>query len=70
MGREIAGGEDDDPAEIVVDEVVGQQQTVIKALGKVFESRQEFSGATVKGDGSMALILDVNHLVRMVLAGG
>ena len=53
---------------IVVDEVVGQQQTVIKSLGKVFEEVQEISGATIKGDGTMALILDIPSLIRKVLA--
>ncbi len=51
---------------IVVDEVIGQQQTVIKTLGSVFKGLEDISGATIKGDGSMALILDIPHLIRKV----
>jgi len=51
---------------IVVDEVVGQQQTVIKSLGRLFSHVPEISGATIKGDGGMALILDVPCLVGKV----
>jgi len=48
----------------VVDKVVGQHQTVIKNLGKMFKEIHGVSGATILGDGSVALILDVNRLVR------
>jgi len=48
---------------IVVDRVVGEHQTVIKSLGKVYQDVPGISGATIKGDGSMALILDVEALV-------
>jgi two-component system chemotaxis sensor kinase CheA len=48
-----------------VDVVVGSHQTVIKALGKVFRSARGLSGATILGDGSVALILDVERLYRM-----
>ncbi len=47
---------------LVVDEVLGQQQTVIKNLSRVYEHIQEISGATIMGDGSIALILDVAKL--------
>ncbi|WP_043774666.1 chemotaxis protein CheA [Desulfomicrobium escambiense] len=47
---------------IVVDRVVGEHQTVIKSLGKVYQDIPGISGATIKGDGSMALILDVEAL--------
>ncbi len=63
----IIAGDDTQRTGIVVDEVVGQQQTVIKSLGKVFRNVEEFSGATIKGDGTMALILDVPNLVRKVM---
>jgi two-component system chemotaxis sensor kinase CheA len=52
-------------AALVVDEVVGQQQVVVKSLEANFRKVPGLSGATVMGDGSVALILDVNHLVRM-----
>ena len=43
----------------VVDEVVGQHQTVIKKLGKAFENVDGVSGATILGNGTVALILDI-----------
>ncbi|MBI9071163.1 MAG: chemotaxis protein CheA [Melioribacteraceae bacterium] len=46
----------------VVDEVVGQRQTVIKKLGKAFENVEGVSGATILGDGTVALILDIIKL--------
>ncbi len=46
-----------------VDEVVGQHQTVIKALGKMYEGTVGLSGATIMGDGAVALILDTAGLV-------
>ncbi|WP_045215234.1 chemotaxis protein CheA [Desulfonatronovibrio magnus] len=53
---------------LVVDKVVGQHQTVIKSLGHVYQNVRGLSGATVRGDGSMALILDVPTLVEDVVA--
>jgi len=47
----------------VVDQVVGQHQTVVKGLGRMFGDIKELSGATILGDGTVALILDVNLLV-------
>ncbi|WP_019605229.1 chemotaxis protein CheA [Teredinibacter turnerae] len=41
-----------------VDEVIGQYQTVIKRLGKMYENTVGYSGATILGDGSVAIILD------------
>jgi two-component system, chemotaxis family, sensor kinase CheA len=51
---------------LVVDHVVGQHQTVLKSLGKMFKDVQELSGATIMGDGNVALIIDVNTLVKSV----
>ncbi|WP_246298764.1 chemotaxis protein CheA [Desulfolutivibrio sulfodismutans] len=53
-------------AGLAVDEVVGQQQTVIKSLGNYIGSVEGISGATINGDGSMSLILDVPTLVASV----
>jgi two-component system, chemotaxis family, sensor kinase CheA len=50
----------------VVDDVIGQHQTVIKSLGSNFDHSSEFSGATILGDGSVALILDLREMVRYV----
>ena len=52
---------------IVVDNVIGEHQTVIKSLGRVYRDVEGISGATIKGDGTMALILDVPKLVQLVL---
>ncbi|NJB66600.1 two-component system chemotaxis sensor kinase CheA [Desulfobaculum xiamenense] len=49
---------------IVVDRVVGEHQTVIRSLGRLYRDVRAFSGATVRVDGSMALILDVQGLMR------
>ncbi|MFU2207894.1 chemotaxis protein CheA [Solidesulfovibrio sp. C21] len=51
---------------IAVDEVMGQQQTVIKSLGNYIGSVAGISGATINGDGTMSLILDVPTLVATV----
>ena len=50
---------------LLVDHVVGQQQTVIKTLGVLPQRTEGVSGATILGDGSVALILDVPKLVRI-----
>lgn len=49
----------------VVDDILGEHQTVIKSLGKVFSSLKGISGASILGDGSMALILDVQQLMQL-----
>lgn len=48
---------------MVVDQVIGDHQTVIKSLSKLHADVRTFSGATILGDGTVALILDVMHLV-------
>ena len=50
---------------IVVDRVIGNHQTVLKSLGPLCRSLQAFSGATILGNGTVALILDVGGLVRL-----
>lgn len=49
----------------VVDAVVGQHQTVIKNLGKAYKDVEGISGATILGDGTVALILDVVKLAQV-----
>ena len=51
-------------AGIVVDNLIGQQEIVIKTLGKLLSGLKIFSGATVLGDGRVALILDVGTVVQ------
>lgn len=50
-------------AGLVVDNLIGQQEIVIKSLGKYIRNNKIISGATILGDGEVALILDVNTLV-------
>jgi len=47
----------------VVDKVIGEHQTVIKSLGRMYRDVEGISGATILGDGSVALILDIPQLV-------
>ena len=53
----------------VVDQVLGDHQTVIKTLGRLYRQVQVVSGATILGNGTVALILDPNRLVQDVLQG-
>ena len=48
---------------VVVDNLIGQQEIVIKSLGKYINNNKIISGATILGDGEVALILDVNVLM-------
>lgn len=50
-------------AGFVVDSLIGQQEIVIKTLGKYLTNLKMIAGATILGDGEVALILDVNSLV-------
>lgn len=52
-------------AGLVVDQLFGELQTVIKPLGKVFKDLKGISGATVLGSGEIALILDVQGLIGL-----
>jgi two-component system chemotaxis sensor kinase CheA len=53
----------------VVDEVLGDHQTVIKSLGRFYRQVQFVSGATILGNGTVALILDPHRLVQEVIRG-
>ena len=53
----------DSQAGLVVDSLMGQQEIVIKSLGKYINNNKIISGATILGDGEVALILDVNVLM-------
>jgi two-component system chemotaxis sensor kinase CheA len=48
---------------LVVDQIIGSHQTVIKSMSSLHREIASFSGATILGDGGVALILDVMHLV-------
>jgi two-component system chemotaxis sensor kinase CheA len=47
----------------IVDSLIGQQEIVIKSLGKMLAGIRFMAGATILGDGNVALIIDVNSLV-------
>jgi len=53
-------------AGLVVDELQGEFQTVIKPLGKLFSKLQSISGSTILGSGEVALILDVPALIQQL----
>jgi len=48
----------------VVDHVVGEHQTVIKNLGRIYRNVEGISGATILGDGTVALIMDIAKSVK------
>ena len=53
----------DQQAGLVVDDLIGQQEIVIKSLGKYMTGNKLISGATILGDGEVALIIDANTLM-------
>lgn len=53
----------DKQAGLVVDELIGQQEVVIKSMGKYIKVPKMISGATILGNGEVALILDTNALI-------
>lgn len=52
---------------LIVDELLAQQQVVIKTMDHNYGSVDGIAGATVLGDGSVALILDIEHLTRELI---
>ena len=54
-------------AGLVVDELMGEFQTVIKPLGKIFSHIRGLGGSTILGSGEVALILDVQGVISQVL---
>lgn len=54
----------DQRAGIIVDTLIGQQEIVIKSLGKLLTGIKSIAGATILGDGQVALILDVGSLMQ------
>lgn len=49
---------------LVVDEVYGENQAVLKSLGKLYKNQAIISGATILGDGSVALVIDTNKMIK------
>jgi two-component system chemotaxis sensor kinase CheA len=50
---------------LVVDQIIGNHQTVIKSMSPLHQGVPAFSGATILGDGGVAMILDIGQLVAM-----
>lgn len=53
----------------VVDQLIGQEEVVIKPLGKMLQGTPGIAGATITGDGTIALILDIPSLLRRYSRG-
>jgi two-component system chemotaxis sensor kinase CheA len=56
----------DERVGLAVDSVIGEHQTVIKNLGRVYRDAEGVAGATILGDGSVSLILDVSRIIGLV----
>lgn len=54
----------DKMAALVVDSFIGQQEVVLKSLGNYLTNVFAISGATILGDGQVALIIDCNALIK------
>ncbi len=50
---------------LIVDYVVGEYQAVLKPLGRHYKKQEMISGATILGDGSIALVLDTNKIIKL-----
>ncbi|HMJ90315.1 MAG TPA: chemotaxis protein CheA, partial [Candidatus Acidoferrum sp.] len=50
---------------LLVDQLIGKQEVVIKSLGETFKNNRALAGAAILGDGRVGLILEVNSLVRL-----
>ncbi len=57
---------DDEKVGFVVDQVIGEHQTVIKSLNRFYRNVEDVSGATILGDGTVALILDIPQIIHSV----
>lgn len=55
-------------AGLIVDELLGEFQTVIKPLGRLFKNLRSISGSTILGSGEVAMILDIAGLVEQITA--
>ena len=55
---------DTQPAGLIVDELIGKQQIVIKSLGEAFRYIDGYSGCAILSDGGVGLIIDVNSVVK------
>jgi two-component system chemotaxis sensor kinase CheA len=49
---------------LLVDQVIGEYQTVVKPLGRFLKKQENISGASIMGDGSISLVIDTNRLIH------
>jgi two-component system, chemotaxis family, sensor kinase CheA len=56
---------DDNRVGLIVDTVIGEYQAVLKPLGRHYKKQEMISGATILGDGSIALVLDTNKIIKL-----
>ena len=55
---------DDRLVGLLIDEIIGEIQAVLKPLGHLYKDQENVSGATILGDGSVALVIDTNQLIK------
>jgi len=55
---------DENEVGLTVDEIIGEYQAVLKPLGKLYKDIDIISGATILGDGTIALVLDTNKIIK------
>ncbi len=60
----------DGPVGLCVDAVLGQENIVIKHLGQFLRNAQWIAGATIRGDGKVALVLDISAILKHVRSTG
>ncbi|MEM1406510.1 MAG: chemotaxis protein CheA [Bacteroidota bacterium] len=53
---------------ISVDTIIGEHQVVLKPMGTMYKNQEEFSGATILGDGTVALVFDINKLLKKLIS--
>ncbi len=49
---------------LIVDDVIGEYQTVVKPLGKLLKDQEVISGASIMGDGTISMVVDTNRLIH------
>ncbi len=59
---------EEDKFGLIVENIIGEYQAVLKPLGYIYENKDFFSGASILGNGSIALVLDVSKLIRKIQA--
>jgi two-component system chemotaxis sensor kinase CheA len=60
---------DDKRLGLLVDEVLGEYQTVVKPLGRYLKTHEVVSGASILGDGTISLVIDTNRVLQLSSSG-